>query len=487
MGTHIHKSIQLVACLSKAEKIEFRAFLDSGLYTTDPRLIKLFQIVSENIHLHVPWDFRKIFAHIEPNTVFSDQRMRDQLRRLTSLLHQYLAIKAMLRDQEVLDMMTLEALANRGSGEHFTKQYNTVQKRVQTPKRDSLSSLDFRYRTLRLKRTTEESSRHRIYSQALREEAEAADKVFVLTKLRQYCEILNRNYMYQQEDQPSLIDDILDLLARHPVLFDHHAIHLWHQALITLQNPDSKAALDSLLLSLRDHSSVLEKGECRSLYKYALNFCIRRINAGDSEYLPISFEIYQQMLSEGLLHNQGWLSHTDVKNIVSSGIRIGEVDWVATFIEEARHQVQSPWAENVYTYCKSYLLAETGRKRQAIRLLQELTFSDVYYAVSARILLLRTFFELGEFDTLLYQITAFENFLKRNRSISPRNKKLHLTFARQLRKITNLKESEEIYPRKDLKLKAEGIWKQASEKEMSNKSWLLLQIRPGASGHTRET
>lgn len=487
METYSHKSIQLISMLSSGECHQFEAFLESGMYSTDPRMLLLFQSLVASVRMSSPVNFESCFRQIEPKLTYTDQRMRDQLRRLTSLIHTFLAINALLKDQETLDFMTLQALANRDSPLLFSKQYNTARKRESTRQQDSLSHLEFTYRTLRLRRLSEESSSHRIYSRTLKEESETADRMFILTKLRQYCETLNRNYIYQQEDKPDLIEEIVGLIDRHPKYLEDAGIRLWKLALHTLLTPTSRHALDDLLESLNLHAPNMEKDECRSLYKYALNFCIRRINAGESDYLGISFQIYQQMLAEGLMHSQGWLSHTDVKNIVSSGIRVGKVEWVMNFIEEARDQVKSPWAENVYTYCKSYILAETGRKREAIRLLQELTFSDVYYAVSARILLLRTFFEMGEFETLLYQITAFENFLKRNRSISPRNKKLHLSFAGQLRKVTKLKEIEEVYPENDVKQKYEKLERQVSQKELSNKSWLLNQILSGASGQTSDT
>jgi hypothetical protein len=228
---------------------------------------------------------------------------------------------------------------------------------------------------------------------------------------------------------------------------------------------------------LQELGHFFPRDELRGMYKYALNFCIRRINAGESAYLEESFQVYQHMLAADLLSVNGYLSHTDVKNIATSAIRMGEFEWAGTFIDAARTQVAAPYAQNVYTYCLALLYAGSGREREAIRLLQEVQFTDVYYALSARNLLLQIYFDQQDWDALAYQVKAYQWFLRRNSTISRRNRNLHLQFAKFFKRLVRLAEKSSIQSNRSLQQGCDALREELSaQEEIANRSWLLERL-----------
>ncbi|MEL6805808.1 MAG: hypothetical protein AAFO91_18735, partial [Bacteroidota bacterium] len=235
--------------------------------------------------------------------------------------------------------------------------------------------------------------------------------------------------------------------------------------------------LIDLRQALEEDGETFRFAERRAMYKYALNFCIRRINAGEAGYLEESFGIYQAMLDAGLLHVQGEISHTDFKNIATSGVRLGAYEWVADFIERYSPEVGGGLGENVVIYCRAYLYAASGRAREAMRLLQEVQFTDVYYALSARTLLLQIYYEQADWDGLEYQLKAYQLFLQRNRHLSQRNRKLYLKFARMLGQLLKLAFSSASLSRSDYQKASQQLHEKiAQQEEVAHKAWLLQRL-----------
>lgn len=419
----------------------------------------------------------KIFRLLFPQGSYHDQKLKDQLSRLNSLIQEFLALEHRSQTPLESDFQLLQALQLRGAESLFQTYLHRMEKKIGKLESPSAEVLEAQYQLIQLADEMESSGKSRKYSSRLQMRSDLTDEIYLIRKLQQYCEILNRNNIYQQHDEPLLLANLQMILEEHERFLSIPAVRLWHHALQTLLHPEQISVLESLLKELEQTGSALATAEQQAIYKYALNFCIRQINAGKGDYLRISFRIYRQMLEAGLLHQDQFLSHTDVKNIVTSGLRLREFEWVEAFINRINEEVKKPYAENVHAFCLAYLYAETDRKKEAMRLLQEVKFTDAYYSLSARNLLLRIFFELKDFESLSYQITAFEVFLRRNSTISPRNRKLHLNFARHLKKLSKFADGLPFLETKTIpKRKAKLLEQFSSQEEIPNRNWLIEQL-----------
>ena len=479
METNSTISIRLIKNLSSRERQRFRDFLMSPYHNTDERLVRLFEQINDAAEHERLEEVSKedLYHCLFPGKPYHAQKLKDQLSRLSSLTQEFLALEQRSLTPLDCDFQVLDALKMRGATELFTTFHHRLEKKIENLNSTSIETLKARYRLVQLADELESTSKSRKYSQKLQMRSDLTDEIFFIRKLQQYCEILNRNNIYQQHDEPSLLPNLQRILEEHQALLEQPAISLWYSALQTLLQPDQIKVLERLLQELEQTGAALVADEQQAIYKYALNFCIRQINAGKSDYLRISFRIYRQMLEAGLLHQDGFLSHTDAKNMVTSGLRLQEFEWVESFISRIREEVAKPYSENVHAFCLAYLYAETGRKQDAMRLLQEVKFTDAYYSLSARNLLLRIFFELKDFESLGYQITAFEVFLRRNSTISPRNRKLHLNFARHLKKLSRFADGLPYFEAHTIAKRKSKLMEQFSgQEEIPNREWLVQQL-----------
>ena len=114
----------------------------------------------------------------------------------------------------------------------------------------------------------------------------------------------------------------------------------------------------------------------------------------------------------------------------------------------------------LYYYSKSY--------KFVLKYLQEVEFTDLYYQLDSKSILLKVYFETDEQEALLHHIAAFKVFLSRNKNISSYQLTIYKNFIRYSLKIfragTNTGK---------LNILKKEI---ASSSNISDRNWLLERI-----------
>ncbi|MDX1666964.1 MAG: hypothetical protein R3350_07035, partial [Saprospiraceae bacterium] len=113
-----------------------------------------------------------------------------------------------------------------------------------------------------------------------------------------------------------------------------------------------------------------------------------------------------------------YLSEWHYKNIVTTGIRLGEMDWVHNFIEQYRESLEPEARENAYRFNLASYYYAVGHFDGVLELLTKVEYSDLRYNLGARALLLRTYYDLGEYEALRSLRDSFKQYLLRNKLMS---------------------------------------------------------------------
>jgi hypothetical protein len=168
------------------------------------------------------------------------------------------------------------------------------------------------------------------------------------------------------------------------------------------------------------------------------------------------------------------LSH--FKNIVTVGIRQQAYNWTEDFIDRYRLYLPEEEAENAFTYNMAILQEARGNYRQVKRLLLAVEFTDERYALGARSVLLRTYYDLEDFEMLRYQFSSFRMYLHRNRKISAVQKELHLNLIRITQKLVRYQEGGSI--------SLEEIQDQISRtSHLASRRWLERKVKELGGGN----
>jgi hypothetical protein len=308
--------------------------------------------------------------------------------------------------------------------------------------------------------------------------ADAADCALVLEKLRLGCAMIGRNALavVQADFHPRGLADVRRWCSEDPLLGSQPAIAVYLHALDLLER-QSLEAYRAFTGLLEQHPTIFPADELTTLYHYALNWGIRRINDGQGDGYGYVLDLYQRLLERGLLLRRGRLSQWTYKNITTAGLRTGNFAWTEAFLHRYREALPPAERDNAFAYNLAALLFEKNDFAGSLQTLQDVEFTDFTYHLGAKIIQLKSYFQLDEAAALQALLTTTRQLLRRNRSLSAYGKTANLHFLKMLGKLVPWRQRRGLLREKEWRRQAASLRARVeSLHPLANKDWLLEQL-----------
>ncbi len=189
---------------------------------------------------------------------------------------------------------------------------------------------------------------------------------------------------------------------------DQPALVLLAHSLRALQDPDDVAAFRAATTLLAQYPHLFPPAESRDLYMAAINFCIRRQNRGERDYAREALALYRDALTRGILFENGLLPKYTYNNIHLLAQVTGERDWALTFLERYRDHLPPADRDNIFRYNLAIFHYRAGEHGRVLELLRAVEFSEVLINLDVRRMLLKGYYELGEWSALASLLESFK-------------------------------------------------------------------------------
>lgn len=274
-----------------------------------------------------------------------------------------------------------------------------------------------------------ESQDSRQEEKHLQQTIHSLDTLYLLQKLKYSAMVLHYQKFIAIDSSLYFLEDVLhysstEQFAKTPL------IQIYVSIIYTLQDKDGVEHYRKLTTLLKAHASLFTKEELENIYAYALNFCIRKINQGDLDFQQHIFELYKQMLKDGSLTHRGFISPWDFKNIVTIALRVKAFDWANKFINEQSIFIPKKDRKNAITFNRARYYFAIKKYDQVLQLLGTVEYDDVFYQLDAKTTLMKTYFELDEFQPLQSLKESFRILLSRKKGISETQRLLYGNFIK---------------------------------------------------------
>lgn len=171
------------------------------------------------------------------------------------------------------------------------------------------------------------------------------------------------------------------------------------------------------------------------------------------------------MLNNEVIIKNNIIAQFDFKNMVTVALRVGEFKWTKNLIEKYQNHLTEEHRLNAITYNTARLEFYQKNYKKCLHELLKVEFTDIYYSLDQRVLLLKTYYQLNNFESALSLINAFKIFLKRDKKISEYQ---NITYCNFLKIVTQIVQLQLGYKR-DIK-KIDEIFK--NTKQIADSSWL---------------
>lgn len=421
------------------------------------------------------WTYERLFELLYRSAQpYRKQAVYDALSQLQRLLERFLALKGFESNTSSQQIMLLQSLAKLQAEEAFQKQWKKAQNHWQQYPYQDLAYFEGQYALHRQASIFEATRQRRDQDAHLQKTVDFLDRSYWSARLKFACEKLNRSHILSQPLEAS--EDILPYLP--PPLYHEKSIRAYLLIYRALQSPDDLQCYQEWISWLNENSQHFTGLEAIDMYNYAQNYCVRKINQGQTVFLQNLFALFEQLTEKQLLLGQnGYMDHRKLKNMVTVGLRLQAFEWVDRFLHSYRDKLMPDFQEDAFRFNLASLRHAQEQYSEALKLLNQVEFRDVFYLLSAKSLLIRIYYETDEDTALVFQFENFRLFLQRNRLVSRFQRNVHLNLLRFTRKLFRLREQrgildDTVFAERLLKLES-----QISETaDVANSSWLLAQV-----------
>lgn len=451
------KLIKVLKSFSPKELQNWETYVQSPYFNTNKKVFPLMTYLLRKIKIEesIALEKKEIFKKVYPSRTYDENYLRKQFSILFQLLKGYLAQVHWQNSGLEKELSLFQSLEKRKLDSLYHIQEQSLSKEFNLQLRPDANHFYLQFQMQKTADNYFSKKQTRQFDVALQEKINYLDTFYLIEKLKGSCEMLNRKKIVEGNYEWNLVNEIVEFLQQENPLSEIPMIKIYLQIFQTLQDEKNENHFEILTTLLEKYQNDFPQEEAVAMYRYAQNFCIRKINQGKSEYFRKLFELFQTQLTSQINLPNGIISADDYKNIVTVGLRIKEATWVKDFIFKYKESLSPSMRENVFNYNLASFYFGTQDYDAAIQLLNTVRYTDVYYEISGKIMLAKIYFIIAENNSLYYFIDAFKLNLKRNKKVAAPYRTSIINFLIQLKKVTRLRAEKDYVDRK--------IWRKKHE------------------------
>jgi len=454
--------------LDAPELRRFGKFVRSPFFTHRSEMERMFACLAACRYKNKPLPGKEqLFKKAFPGQDYDDLLLRATMSDLRELMEEFL-IWQKLRGDEVRSKL---ALASEYRDRNLSKFFLQTMKRVEVRlENEAMANADHLAQVLdfQLEKAQFQIRTVRAGELPLQDISNTLDTLYLAQKLRHACTQLSHQAVFKTKYDFGLLPNILAEVDRGAFL-SVPSIALYYYCYRFLTEQYSLDFFQKFRAELQQNGQLFPDSELKNLYLLAINFCIRKLNEGNEPFIREGWELYQDGLERGFLLEHGRLSGFAFNNVVAFGIKLHAFQEVEAFINKYSEHLEPAQREGFVPLNLARLEYTRRNFSAALRLLQTADFKDLVNSLIAKTLLLKIYFELGEFDLLESHLDNFRSFVRR-RDVSDYHRTNYTNIITLAKKLTSLPPGN-LPARKALNAEINGT------EILTEREWLAEQLK----------
>lgn len=461
------KLLNIVTILTKKEVTQIRKMLKSPFFTNRKDLGNLFEILMGFAEKSKPFPSRSvIFKKLWPNKKIHDLKLRAVMSDLLQIIEECWLINSR-RANQLESQLTLADIYRQRKQD---KSYKS------TLKKTEILLNNFPYRNAdffkyQLNFQTEQMDFHsqskRTDHLFLQEISDSIDELFLIQKLRHTCAQLSHALVIQTNYNYGLLNDLIQSIESKNYI-QNPAIAIYYYCFRFLTDPNQIEYFQKFKTQLENTAHLFTQEDLEAPYRLALNFCIRKINQGVSSFIQDSWDLYKTGIENGVLLENNQLSRFTFNNTIAAALKLKKFDWITNFIQTNKNKLTPDFRDQTISFNLARLAFEQQQYGDALLHLQNAEYKDLVNSLIAKMLLVKIYVELEEYESLDSHLDSFQQYIRR-REVSDYHRTNFLNIIRLTKKVITLP----IYGKKE----REKLRKEIEGTEvLSERKWLLEKV-----------
>jgi hypothetical protein len=463
------KFYDYVTAMNIYELNRLRKYIYSPLYNEDERLKKFVDVFlpAAKTNSLALMDEKDVWKQVFGNVKYDRAKFVRLLSDTVKKIEHFLVIDRFQQQREMQYAWQLEIMNERKLNKHVPELLNYAERKHEAP---ATRNADYYYRNFLLQQQKNlhlEIKDQRSAEKNLNDVVSSLDNYYLIQKLKYSAAILHYKNFLSVESELPLLHEILKLTANST--YQIPAIQIYRYIILSFTEPENESNYSKLKELLFANGKLFPTEELKSMFVFAMNYCINQINFGKTTYLREVLSLYQYALQNELLLEDGYLSQWDYKNIVTVALRVKDFKWAAQFIRQYKAKLPKTDRQNAYTFNQARYYFSLKKYDEVLALLQNVKYNDIFYQLDSKTTLLKTYYEMGEWMPLYSLKDSFRVLLRRKRLISNQQKDNYNNLLKLALKLfkSDVKDTRAIQALRD-EIQSTG--------NVADKSWLMEKV-----------
>lgn len=439
---------RILRALSGDERKDFLKFLRSPFHNKKNEVTRIFELMQKTVLKPGSGDMsvEEFHALWRPGKLFDSNYLNSRLSMLRKQLDLYLEQTELQQRELLRHRMLLSAYQRLGLYDEIPQLYHRMRKKVdQQEVRSALYyadafELDFAMGGYFFSKDRKADDFEDFFDRVSR----YSDQYYALRKLQMGCGIRSYNQAHGTQHHVSFLGRVLKETEQHadasnPMLLCY--VDLFQLA-DRLHDEQRFLRVKTRLLQ---HSSTFPETDSRTLYELMLNFCYQHINSGKADYLYHAEELFDKLLSTGLILVGDRLDPGHFKNIVTLKCVSGKLKEAEQFVASYKGRLTGDQEMYVEAYGSGEIAFYKGDFEQCWRLMETAIGNrdDLYYSPNSRTYQLECLVEeymaapgMRNEERMTSALQNFRQYIDRNQhKYGARNRQQYQYFVQLARKI----------------------------------------------------
>lgn len=434
--------IEILKTFNELDIKDFRKFLKSPFVNPYPKAALLFDALMTFYPDFNPDKLNRktLFARMKVNNAYNDSTMRDLVSKLRYLLDKYMAYLSF----EDNDFDYLTQLRHQM---HVRKLYNHIDKNISETEKllTQHTEADSDYFYKRIKVETEKFNNYvtnkRLYNRqslsnsvtSLNNAAKNHLALFILETIKQNDTILKITKRQERTSGRNIIPELLKPINLKRIIVTlkkndselSHIYQIYYYLYMLFSSKNSEQYFHLYKQSIIENSAKMDIDELHFLYGRLIDFCVNKCNEGKAEYYKELFNAYDIMLESKYYTNKSnkYISQDLFRNIFQTAVRTNNIEWAEDFINRYRKELHPQNRDNMYCYGCAYIYFEKNMLDRSLEYCLKVKQDYFALKIDIKILLLKLYFDLGNYEQIYNQLDSFKHFVSNHELITPTRRK----------------------------------------------------------------
>ena len=457
------KLIQIIKHLNGSDIRALKKFLRSPFFNQRQDVIDLFDYLANSNSL---LDVKTVFKNVYPDQSFNLTKLRLVMSYLFRLIEKYFAVTEFLEQEENRKIQIARAYRKRNLPRQVQRVIKEGISALQKTENRNADWYNYSFQ-MQFERFQLESADTPTGELNRQELSDTLDITYLISKLRQVCLLLSHQAIYKSDFNIGFLNPLIVFLQDHSFL-KIPAIAVYYHCYFMLIEPEDERHFRAFKNLLLEKGKIFSELEIRDLYLQAINYCIKRINSGASDYFQEAMDLYKEGLQNNYLLDNGILSRFAYHNIVIAALRTRDFEWAEGFIHQYKKNLERKYRDSSFSFSLATLAYSQKNYSAALDLLQKSNYRDLLLNLGAKTVLLKIYYELDELDLLDAHLEAMKNFIRRKRIIG-----YHQKNYQNIIQVTRKLISSNIFDKKEMEELGEII---QNADPLTEKEWLMERL-----------